>query len=121
MRFFRLTPFPWQPAPPALEIAASIALTSTGLAVLFALSGDLAALVVAAQPERPERRDNLWRSTCIEGFAARAGGAAYPKINLASSGDWNAYPFSGYRKEMAPAEVARFLSRRTADAHELRL
>lgn len=50
------------------------------------------------------RRDELWKTTCFEFFLARPGDAAYFEINMATSGDWNAYAFDGYREGMRWAE-----------------
>jgi hypothetical protein len=44
-----------------------------------------------------QRRDELWRHTCFELFAARADEAAYCEFNFTPGGDWAAYAFSGYR------------------------
>jgi hypothetical protein len=52
--------------------------------------------------EGPQRRDELWRHTCFEAFIRPAGGEAYYEFNLAGSGDWNAYRFTGYREGMEP-------------------
>lgn len=58
---------------------------------------------LAPEPAR-RRRDELWRHTCLEFFAAPAGSGAYLEFNLAPSGDWNLYRFDGYRAGMSPLE-----------------
>jgi len=57
-------------------------------------------LRVAPPAELPGRRDGLWRHTCCEAFLAPSAGVAYWEVNVAPSGDWNVYAFSGYRSGM---------------------
>ena len=88
--------------------AIAVELTRAGpsvLAVRYVVEGDLSA--VALPPPAPaERTDELWRRTCLEAFAADAGGRGYSEYNLAPSTAWAAYRFDGYRRGMRPAEVA---------------
>jgi hypothetical protein len=58
------------------------------------------------QSDEPGRKDALWKTTCFEAFLQPAAEAAYREWNFAPSGDWAAYDFSGYREDMAPADVA---------------
>ncbi|MBM3260626.1 MAG: DOMON-like domain-containing protein [Candidatus Sericytochromatia bacterium] len=44
------------------------------------------------------RRDGLWEATCFEAFLAGENGPGYLEINVAPSGDWQCYGFSGYRE-----------------------
>ncbi len=52
---------------------------------------------------RPERTDELWRHTCFEAFIRAPGRDGYFELNIAPSGRWAAYRFTGYRQGMAPA------------------
>ena len=52
---------------------------------------------------RLERKDQLWRSTCLELFLASPDDPSYLEINLSPSGAWNSYSFSGYREGMKTA------------------
>jgi hypothetical protein len=65
--------------------------------------------------ETPRRRDELWKATCLECFI---GGptSSYQEWNFASGGDWAAYEFDGYRKEMRNAEVENPAVQRTSTA-----
>lgn len=47
-----------------------------------------------------ERKDELWKSTCLELFVSSPGDTSYLEINLSPSGAWNSYSFSSYRKGM---------------------
>ena len=58
------------------------------------------------------RRDLLWQHNCFEAFLALPGQQAYWELNVAPSGDWNLYRFSGYRQggEPEPNAVAPSVS-----------
>ncbi|MGE5085685.1 MAG: DOMON-like domain-containing protein [Bacillota bacterium] len=51
------------------------------------------------------RRDELWKTTCLEAFLSPdfIKDSSYLEINCSPNGDWNAYSFSGYRAGMTPA------------------
>ncbi|MFM6927938.1 MAG: DOMON-like domain-containing protein [Bdellovibrio sp.] len=51
------------------------------------------------------RRDELWKTTCLEAFLSGdlTRDASYLEINCSPNGDWNAYSFSSYREGMTPA------------------
>jgi hypothetical protein len=51
------------------------------------------------------RRDELWKTTCLEAFLSAdfMRNSSYLELNCSPNGDWNAYSFSGYREGMAPA------------------
>ncbi len=72
----------------------------------FHLSGrvasDLMSLVLpqVESPPARRRRDELWKSTCLEFFLGPAGQQSYLEINLSPSGHWNCYVFDGYRQGM---------------------
>jgi hypothetical protein len=71
----------------------------------YELQGDLAALRIAPPDQTGDSRgptEGLWRHTCMEVFAAQALPGPYLEFNLAPSGQWAAYRFSGYRADMAP-------------------
>lgn len=54
------------------------------------------------QTTSPERRDNLWKSTCFECFIGTSIAPSYIEINASPQGHWQSYHFSHYRKEMTP-------------------
>lgn len=90
------------PADPGagLELTGQIRRRGETLELVLRLVGDLASVVLAAPSSRPERRDDLWRSTCFELFIAAAGEPVYWEVNLSPSGHWNVYRFSSYRQGM---------------------
>jgi hypothetical protein len=62
---------------------------------------------IRMKPREQDRGDPLWRHTCLEAFLRPGGGEGYYELNLAPSGDWAAYGFTGYREGM---EAARALT-----------
>ena len=63
--------------------------------------------VVCAAPKpdmKIERLDELWKSTCLECFLGGSS-PSYQEWNFAPNGNWAAYDFDEYRKDMQPAEV----------------
>ena len=72
--------------------------------IWFGVSAPMDRFVIP-QAEEPGRSDGLWQTTCFEAFLKAEGQGAYREWNFAPSGDWAAYDFSDYRKNMAEAEV----------------
>lgn len=102
-----LTPHPDTPCDAVTRIEVEVFRPRLlGLALRFVVIGDVDRLRLPAFPAEmvPSRADELWRTTCFEAFL-RAG-AGYYELNLASSGQWAAYGFDGYRSGMAPAAGA---------------
>ncbi|MBO9712830.1 DOMON-like domain-containing protein [Sphingomonas sp.] len=110
-----LAPHPSAPPKAKIEIEAGIMLRPEGgWAVQYAVTGEVDAISLAARAAAPERRDGLWQTSCFELFAGIPGEAEYQEFNLAPSGDWAAYGFTGYREAMhdlaldGPVTIARF-------------
>ncbi|MCP9914986.1 DOMON-like domain-containing protein [Cyanobium sp. ATX 6F1] len=87
---------------PSLAISGQLRCEGPDLSVRFLLRGDLAELVIAPSAARPERRDGLWQTTCLEVFLAAAGQEPYWEFNLSPGGDWNVYRLEGYRRDLKP-------------------
>ena len=70
-----------------------------GLALVWRLAGDLAALRIpgASTALPPER---LWAHTCFEAFVGTPGEAAYREFNFAPNGQWMRFDFCGYRQRV---------------------
>lgn len=81
--------------------------TDNTLGATYLLSGDLENILIPSPANEPSRRDNLWKSTCMELFAARRGSDSYFEVNLCPSGHFNAYAFTSYRAGMAPLSVEK--------------
>jgi hypothetical protein len=102
-----LTPHPDTPCDAVTRIEVEVFRPRPlGLALSYVVTGDVDRLRLPAFPAGmvPSRADDLWRTTCFEAFV-RAG-AGYYEFNLASSGQWAAYGFDGYRSGMASAAGA---------------
>jgi hypothetical protein len=108
-----LHPFAQTEASKRLKLSFSVGRTAWEIRFSFALSGgrpvDLANVVL---PNRSadtsvRRRDELWKSTCLEVFVGPADGHSYLELNLCLTGDWNVYAFDSYRSGMRPARDAR--------------
>jgi hypothetical protein len=94
----------------------------------YELQGDVAGVrLPESDPFDPheEPTDGLWRHTCMEVFVSAASPGScgdYLEFNLAPSGQWAAYRFSGYRAGMTPLRgLAPPRIRMHIEAEQLRL
>jgi hypothetical protein len=100
-----LRPFAAAPAAPR-GISVRVTRPAPARLVLdYELGGDLTDLripqgVAGQTPAGPTA--GLWRHTCMELFVGQAPAGPYLEFNLAPSGQWAAYRFSGYRADMSP-------------------
>lgn len=105
-------------APNGLALAAGFAwLADGGLRLGYRLQGALDDLRLP-EPTTPSATDGLWRHTCCEAFVAEGDGPGYREFNLAPSGCWAAYRFTGYRQRdegWLPPAAPRIACRRSAD------
>jgi hypothetical protein len=100
-----LRPHPACAASPLRAISVSGALHADGRITLdYLLQGELLLLRLPLPARIPQRRDELWRHTCLELFARRETAADYVEFNFSPSGDWAAYGFESYRRGAAPFE-----------------
>lgn len=111
-----LRAFGGDPAGPAQpRVLATVWREPSRLHYRLALAG--ADLALPPPAAGPERRDDLWRTTCAELFLATDDGAGYLEWNLSPSGHWNLYRFDGYRSggrpEPAVADAAPRVTRAT--------
>lgn len=100
---FRLHPFAGR-KPAGLSLTGVIERREHAIALSFLLAGDLSTLAIPAPETDRVRADNLWQATCFEMFWTEEGQANYWEFNLAPTGNWNVYAFSGYRRNMRPEE-----------------
>jgi hypothetical protein len=93
---------------PLRSLSVSGALDAAGRITLdYLLQGELLRLRLPAGARAPQRRDELWRHTCVEAFARRAAAEAYLEFNFSPSGDWATYRFDGYRRGQSSPELAQ--------------
>ena len=98
-----LSAFAPDPASPVRHFGVRVARPGPLRLVLeYELTGDLAGLRLALGGNREQPTEGLWRHTCMELFVRQPTAGAYLEFNLAPSGQWAAYRFSGYRAGMAP-------------------
>ena len=100
-RFGASTPSASQPATDQPGLTATVDRTSHRLELHFKLDDSFGEFILAKPVAKPERCDNLWRSSCFEWFLAASGSSIYWEFNLSPSGAWNIYRFSDYRQGMA--------------------
>ena len=89
---------------PIRAVTASITATPQGCEAAFRLDGMVPAIILPPLAG-PERRDNLWKTTCFEIFWQPLGGTYYREFNLSPSGCWAAYDFDSFREGMRDAPV----------------
>ena len=98
-----LLPHPACGASPLHALSVSGSLSAAGLLRLdYLLHGDLQGLRLPPHSPSPQRRDELWRHTCLELFARRDEEQSYLEFNFSPSGDWAAYRFDAYRQGQSP-------------------
>lgn len=56
--------------------------------------------------EEPQRKEDLWETTCFEAFLRVPGVNNYREWNFAPSGDWAAYDFKSHRDGRTDADVS---------------
>jgi hypothetical protein len=92
-----------------------------GLTLHYAAYGKIADVLFAA-PAAPERRDELWRTTCFEAFFVLEDSHEYTEFNFAPSAAWASYHFTSYRTGMKPAidlDPPRITVKSAADRFDL--
>jgi hypothetical protein len=95
-----LVSFPGEAPPASLSVEATVARRGETFVFRPSLSGNLTMLAIPPAAQNPQRRDGLWRETCLELFLGETGSEGYLEFNLSPSGDWNVYRFDVYRKGM---------------------
>lgn len=102
-----LTCHPSSPTETVRGVTASARIAGAGkLAVRFNVEADMSRIALPPLT-KAGRRDELWRHTCFEIFAALPDGDAYVELNFSPSSEWAMYGFVGYRRGMAAIDVRR--------------
>ena len=103
MQHFQLTPFDPLPVGFNLSVGGHISRPNTEtLQVHYQATGDLNSVVIPQKANPPVRRDELWKTTCLELFIGETESSPYWEFNLSPNGDWNAYKLSAYRRNLTP-------------------
>lgn len=87
-----------EPAVRALTLAVERD-AADGLRLDYRLTGRLRDLRIPSFT-RLRAADRLWEHTCFELFLRRRAASGYRELNVAPSGAWAAYAFTGYREGM---------------------
>jgi hypothetical protein len=85
---------------PQIDLGATIAYQPEQLRIGYCLQGDLEAIAISSISPTPQRRDELWKTTCFEFFLGVIHSPEYWEFNLSATGDWNVYHFQDYRQGM---------------------
>jgi hypothetical protein len=105
-----LTPHPvTRPADPEFKVWASVdhaasfgAMATTN--IWFGIGAPASRFLIPTSDD-PQRKDELWKTTCFEAFLRAEGETGYNEWNFSPSGDWAAYSFTGRREGMANTDV----------------
>lgn len=88
-RSFHLQPFARPAVVPQLRVLGDIARHGDRIILDYLIQANVDELSIPASCRHAERRDELWRDTCLELFLARGDAPAYREFNMAPSGHWN--------------------------------
>jgi len=93
---FSLIPFP-APNIPEITITGNISRQSGVLRLHYTLAGSIKEVFLPPPSTHPNRKDELWKTTCFEFFLAIKDQPQYWEFNMSPSDDWNVYCMDAYR------------------------
>ncbi|HLO13670.1 MAG TPA: DOMON-like domain-containing protein [Anaerolineales bacterium] len=112
---FSLVPFPASNIP-GITITGKIARQNNIIALHYSLTGNLDNIFFPSPSEPPGRKNELWKTTCLEFFLAIQDQPGYWEFNMSPSGDWNVYHMDAYRRvgftEETSLQCLRFVPNR---------
>jgi len=87
------------------------------ITLTYRVSGETDALEIPAR-SKPDRIDNLWKTTCFELFTGHFEDENYLEYNFSPSGQWAAYQFASYREgvDNLPTNAPDIKFEQSADA-----
>ncbi len=97
---FKLKPFATSNHCNDIEITGTFVRKNNNLILDYLLENNLYDVVIEPRKNPPQRKNELWQTTCFEFFLAIPNGKNYWEFNLSPSGDWNIYHFDDYRQGM---------------------
>jgi len=95
---FSLTPFLDANNVPDITIKGKILRQNNLFTIHYALTGKIEDIFLPSLLVNPTRKDDLWKTTCLEFFVAIEDLPQYWEFNLSPSGDWNVYYMDAYRR-----------------------
>lgn len=97
-----LKPHPDTPASAVSGVAVDVRREAAGELVLrYVVTGAIGEIMLPPLAAHA-RADELWRHTCFEAFVQEGAAPGYCEFNFATSRQWAAYRFDGYRDRMSP-------------------
>ena len=94
---FSLIPFPGSRVPD-ITLTGTISRLENRIAVSYSLAGTIEDLLLPPLSHQPRRKDELWKTTCLEMFLGIKDQPRYWECNFSPSGDWNIYRMEAYRR-----------------------
>jgi hypothetical protein len=94
---FSLIPFP-APSVPNLTIKGTLFRQTNILTIQYVLHGKIGNILLPDLSAISTRKDELWKTTCLEFFLAVKDSPQYWEFNMSPSGDWNVYHMDAYRR-----------------------
>ena len=94
---FSLIPFR-NPNIPDITIKGEILRQDNLLTIHYALTGTIEDIFLPSPSVNPTRKEELWKTTCLEFFLAIKGFPHYWEFNISPSGDWNIYRMDAFRR-----------------------
>lgn len=91
-----LIPHPTITAPKGVAVRALCQRQGASLSLEYRIRGELARLCIPDHGPQ-NRKDGLWRTTCLEAFIRQPGESRYREYNFSPNGAWACYAFSEYR------------------------
>ena len=83
---------------PDITIKGKILRQNNLFTIHYALTGKIEDIFLPSLLVNPTRKDDLWKTTCLEFFVAIEDLPQYWEFNLSPSGDWNVYYMDAYRR-----------------------
>lgn len=97
MQTFELIPYPADNIP-NIDITGKLTRSDNTFFIHYEVDGEIEQIYLPAKSPSPSRKDDLWKATCFEFFAAIPDQPEYWEFNLSPSGDWNVYKMDAYRR-----------------------
>jgi|SRR5215216_1831835 len=94
---FILIPFP-DTNVPDISVKGKILRQNNLLTIHYTLTGKIEDIFLLSPSVNPTRKDDLWKTTCLEFFLAIKDLPQYWEFNISPSGDWNVYYMHAYRR-----------------------
>ena len=103
---------------PDITIKGKILRQNNLLTIHYALTGKIEDIFLPSPSVNATRKDDLWKTTCLEFFLAVKDLPQYWEFNISPSGDWNVYYMDayrriGFREEMSIQQLQFEMQKRT--------